>query len=187
MNRLTLWLGIIFLLIITVIGGRYLFLTGNTEIPTMTVPIERQTFNLQVTERGIVRPAKVVPIKSQISSNKAQIVWLHPEGQHVNKGVIVARFDTKPFLDKLLKAEQKLVDAKARLNAANKALQLQQEEEAGKLEAVQNKLEIARIKANDLKQGTGKLRRKKLIQKQQQAERTYFDSNGFCGWHFTIW
>jgi HlyD family secretion protein len=129
-------------------------------------------FDLTIVERGVIRPAKVEPIKSKISSNQAQIVWAYEEGESVNKGLIVARFDTKPFMDKLQKAQQDLADAEASLLAAEKALELQDEQETGKIEAAKRKLEIAQIKAQDLKEGSGRLKRRKLVQAMEQAERS---------------
>jgi RND family efflux transporter MFP subunit len=129
-------------------------------------------FDLTIVERGVIRPAKVEPIKSKISSNQAQTVWVYGEGKSVNKGFIVARFDTKPFMDKLQKAQQDLADAEASLLAAEKALELQDEQETSKIEAAKRKLEIAQIKAQDLKEGSGRLKRRKLVQAMEQAERS---------------
>ena len=119
----------------------------------------------------MLQPARVVPIKSSIVSNQAKLVWLHKEGEAVTKGEIVARFDTKPFIDEMEMAEQNLVDAKAQLVSAEKALQIQMEESEGKIEASDRELEISRIKAADLRHGAGELKRRELVQKLKQSER----------------
>ncbi|MFC1772288.1 efflux RND transporter periplasmic adaptor subunit [Pseudomonadota bacterium] len=138
-----------------------------------TIAVQRKSFALEVKERGVVRPARVVPVKSVIMSNQAKLVWLHKEGEAVKKGQIVARFDTKPFIDAMEKAEQNLADTEAQLVSAEKALLLQKEENEGKIEAANRELEIASIKADDLRHGTGQLNREELSKELNQAKRVY--------------
>ncbi len=126
---------------------------------------------LTVMERGSVRPARVAPVRSGISSNLAKIVWMQDEGNEIAAGEVIARFDGKPFQDQLHKDEQSLADARINMAAAEKSLQLQKEDEERKREDVQRKLVIARIKADDLRHGTGPLKRQQLDKKRQQAER----------------
>lgn len=135
------------------------------------VKIETRSFTLEVVDRGVVSPARISPISSQISSNQAKIVWLVKEGAVVRKGMIVARFDTKPFDDSLLKAEQAYADAQAVYLTSEKMLFLQKEEEAGKIEEAERKLEIAEIQADNTNNGSGPLKRRMLEQKLHQAER----------------
>jgi HlyD family secretion protein len=135
--------------------------------------VGRQSFRLLVTERGIVRPARITPIKSQISGNQGKLIWVIDEGMQINKGLLVARFDTKPLMDILQKAEQQLADAEAQLEVSLKSLELLKEAGKSKKEASQRKLELAGIKANDLKNGSGPLKRQQLEQVVKKAVRTY--------------
>lgn len=137
-----------------------------------TVAASRKSFALHVIERGVVKPARISPISSQISSNQAKIVWMVAEGTQVRKNMLVARFDTKPFMDSLEKAEQAYGDAQATLVASEKLLKLQQEEEDGKVEEATRKLEIARIDAENTQKGDGPLKRKVIEQKVSQAKRS---------------
>jgi multidrug efflux pump subunit AcrA (membrane-fusion protein) len=173
-KRLTpLGIGLFFLVMSTLLVAMYWFQFDEpTRFPLKTVTVSRQSFLLQVHERGHVRPARVVALKSPISSNRAKLVWLEDEGSQVDKGSIIARFDTQPFNDALEKAEQNLADAKARLQDADKALKLQEEVNQAKLEASRRKLEIAQIQAEDLRSGSGRLERAKLLMKIKQSERS---------------
>jgi len=139
--------------------------------PPAVVQVERRNFVLDIVERGVVEPARISPISSPISSNQAKIVWLIKEGTLVRKGALVARFDTKPFIDSLLQAEQAYADAQATFAASEKVLSLQQEEEAGKIGEAERRLEIARIQADNIKNGSGPLQRIVLEQKVQQEQR----------------
>lgn len=167
-----LWLGMLLLLTASLIIF-WLFWDDDHEASGQTVDIGRISFVLQVHERGVVRPARVMPVKSSIFSNQAKLVWLSDEGKAVNRGGIIARFDTKPFMDAMEKAEQALGDAKAQLTSAEKSFQLQKEENASKLEAAKRELEIANIKANDLQHGTGELMRRQLLQELHQTGRDH--------------
>ena len=133
--------------------------------------VSKRNFTTYVHERGIVKPAQIAPITSQISSNQAKIVWLVPEGTHVKKGTLVARFDSKPFMDMLEKAEQDHLDAFATFQSAQKALALQKEEEDSKIEAAKRKLEIAKVEAADILRGSGPMKRKITEQKLHQQQR----------------
>jgi HlyD family secretion protein len=132
----TLLLGGLFLLLLAGFGADFLSKAdpkvGERKISLLQVG--KKSFVLTIMERGIVSPARISPISSQISSNQAKIVWLVKEGTSVKKGTLVARFDTKPFMDSLLKAEQDFADANATFLASEKLLSLQREEESGKTE-----------------------------------------------------
>ena len=172
-NHLLPWVGSLFLLGTAFVAVLYLF-SGQDDPKSVYhyVRAELQSFKLMVTERGIVRPARVVSIKSKVASNQGKLVWLFDEGRIVNRGLLVARFDSKPLMDKLDKAEQDLADAEAQLAAELKNLELLKEEGASRLEAAGRSLEIARLKADDLKNGSGKLKRRQIAQQVLQAERT---------------
>lgn len=146
--------------------------TDSVKEPAL-VTVEKRSFMAQVVDRGIVRPGQISPISSMISSNQAKIVWLLQEGNKVSKGSIVARFDTKPFIDSLHKAEQLYGDARATHLASQKLLILQKEEEEGKIEEAKRKLEIAGIKSKNILKGSGPLKRKILVQKFNQAKRGF--------------
>ena len=157
-----LWLGII-VMITLIVGAGLTFTQPQNAISTHTrTTVQRLSFELSLQERGRVYPARVVPIKSQIASNQAKLIWKIDEGNWVNKGLIIARFDTKPFMDNLFKAEQNLLDAQATLDAAEKSLLLQQEDEMEKIDSAEKKLAVAQNQAKDLRFGSGKLKRKKL-------------------------
>ena len=82
-----LWLGLLLLVFAALLIAGYGVRSEHKTARAATNLVQRQSFSLQVHERGIVRPARVVPIKSKISSNRAKVVWLHDEGKQVTKGL----------------------------------------------------------------------------------------------------
>jgi HlyD family secretion protein len=165
-------ISILVLLAAALWSGRFLFDFGkNLPGLSVVVPVTTRSFSLTVTERGVVSPAQISPVSSQISSNQGKIVWLVKEGTNVRRGMLVARFDTKPFVDSMQKAEQAYADSQASFLVSQKLLSLQEEEEQGKIEEAERQLEIAKIKANNITNGSGPLQRKVFEQKLHQAER----------------
>jgi len=160
------------LLALAVFAAASYWSQNTSEVAVTILTVKRHSFAMQIHERGTVRPVRVAQIKSQISSNQAKLVWMHEEGLAVKRGEIVARFDTKPFNDALAVAEQTLIDSRTRLAGIEKALQLQREDNTAKLEAAKRKREIALIKSQDLREGTGALERHRRTLAIDQAERT---------------
>lgn len=134
--------------------------------------VQPRSLDFYVRERGFVRPAKVAHIKSQIESNRAQLIWMLPEGEEVKAGDLVARFDANPLLEKLEKAEQEYADSIANLESAKKLFDIEKEQKQGKLEEAKRKLEMAKIKADDIRNGSGVLERSKVEQNKVKAQRT---------------
>jgi len=169
LSRLIWLAGLCLLLVLAwAIAGR----AGQANIkPGQWTVAQKRSFDLFVHERGRVAPARVVEIRSDISSDQAQLQWLYPEGREVNAGLIIARFDNKPFEDALFKAKQEQADALARLAAAQKALELQKEEEQGKLDTARQAVELEQLKLNDLDKGSGKLKLRMLRHKVTETGR----------------
>lgn len=138
---------------------------------TNTYQVAKRSLDFKVRERGFVRPAKVVHIKSQIESNRAQLIWLKPEGDEVKQGEIVARFDANPLLEKLEKHEQEYADSVAQLESAKKLFDLEKEDQKGKLDNAKRAVDMAIIKADDIRNGSGVLDRSRVKQSMVKAQR----------------
>ena len=124
--------------------------------------VQPQTLELTVLGRGSVEPARVVPIRSPIESNRARIVWLAPEGERVAAQELIARFDKHPFVEALELAEQRAREAAAKVVRAEKALALTGEDNAGKREAAQRLVEVAEIEFEDAQKGSGPIELRRL-------------------------
>lgn len=164
--------GGILLLLMVVWEGRFFWSVAPAESSIKTyTQVTREDLSVSLIERGLLRPAKVEQIKSHISSNQAQLVWCIDEGEEVSKDQIIARFDTKPFMDRMERAEQQLADAVATLDSAGKNLAAKKVEGRGRIEAAERQLDIARIKADDVLNGSGRLQRRQLESKLEQTVR----------------
>ncbi len=161
-------------LVILLTGGILYFSSFLHEAPAqkpVSVRVVRDDLVLKIFERGLVAPARVVPVQSTISSNQALLVWLIDEGTVVSKNQLIARFDTKPFVDKLERLEQERTDLEATIAALEKAVTMKKASLQGQVDAARRRLEIATINQDDLLNGSGPLKLRSLEKNIVQAER----------------
>lgn len=140
--------------------------------------VSRERLVVSVSERGTVRPARVISIRTTLSSNRAKLIWLMEEGMDVVKGDIIARFDSQPFDEALMRAEQASVDAEAKLHNAQQGLLIHREESTAKNQAAERQRQIANLKADDQLEGSGKLQGLRLDQAVTQLQRDYLTVQG---------
>ncbi len=133
--------------------------------------VANRDLDFYVNERGYVRPANVITVKSDIDSNKAQLVWLRAEGDEVEIGEEIARFDTTPLEDIREKKELEYTDRIAQLESAKKQLVLEVENQKSKIETARKSVQLAKIKREDIEFGSGLLERSRILQNSKRAAR----------------
>ena len=98
-------------------------LDGNQRPQPVTAVMTNKTdFDVYLKGLGTVIPTNTVTVKSQVSG---QLMSVHfKEGQHVNKGDLIAEIDPRPFQVQLMQAEGQLVRDEAFLKNAESDLAL---------------------------------------------------------------
>src|SRR5665647_1258324 len=117
-------LGIIFITsYIMKLGTEKKSLDSNQRPQPVTALITKKTdFDVYLKGLGTVIPTNTVTIKSQVSG---QLVSVHfKEGQHVNKGDLIAEIDPRPFQVQLMQAEGQMARDEALLKNAETDLAL---------------------------------------------------------------
>jgi len=94
-----------------------------------------------------------------------------PEGSSVDKGEIIARFDIKPFMDDINEMKYKIKEANANLVNAQKELDIQKSRNRQTIKNIKASIEIAKIKLNDIKKGSGLIKEMELKQAVEQEAR----------------
>jgi len=90
--------------------------------PVMALMTTKTDFDVYLKGLGTVIPTNTVTIKSQVSG---QLIKVHfKEGQHVNKGDLIAEIDPRPFQVQLMQAEGQLARDEAFLKNAEADLAL---------------------------------------------------------------
>jgi len=163
---------LLFFLFVLLIGGvSYLFIKDSEKVlDHKVVEIKRCSFDLILQQRGELEASKYVKIKSKIPSNRAKIVEMVKEGEYVTKGRIIARFDIKPFMEKMDKWRYKIEEAKSGLIKAKKELDVFKNSSAEEVEKLKKSIELATLKLNDIKFGSGKI---KLDEYSKKIERDF--------------
>jgi len=164
---------LLFFLFILLIGGvSYLFVGGNEKVlDHKVVEVKRCDFDLILQQRGELEASKYVKIKSKIPSNRAKIVEMVKEGEYVTKGRIIARFDIKPFMEKMDKWRYKIEEAKSSLIKAKKELEIFKNSSVEEIEKIKKSIELAKLKLNDVKFGSGKMKLDEYDKKIKETKR----------------
>lgn len=144
--------------------------TDNSELE-MEHSVSYQSFSSLVQARGELKPARVIPIKSNISNARTKLIYLVADGSYVDKGTVIAQFDKTALMEELSAAEQGLSDAEATLTVAERSLSIQLEESEKSADNAKKTLEVSELKARALLEGESVLRRKKLGLEVKQAQR----------------
>lgn len=93
--------------------GRF---AGNAAIPVVAAPVETGSIDVVFNALGTVTPLATVTVKTQINGQITRIDF--KEGQHVNKGDLLAEIDNRPYLLQLDQAQGALRRDQALLKTA---------------------------------------------------------------------
>jgi multidrug efflux system membrane fusion protein len=124
------WVIIIVTIVIVIAGIIFIRsnMTGKKSLnserpqPVTAVMTNKADFDVYLKGLGTVIPANTVTVKSQVSG---QLMSVHfKEGQHVNKGDLIAEIDPRPFQVQLMQAEGQLARDEAFLKNAKSDLAL---------------------------------------------------------------
>ncbi|GAA6170933.1 hypothetical protein NBRC116592_06030 [Colwellia sp. KU-HH00111] len=169
-KKVTLGLIAFALLLLTIFGFSISNSSDSNDLE-MEHKVTYQTFPSLVQARGELQPARVIPIKSNISNARTKLTFLVADGSSVEKGEVVAQFDKTALLEELSAVEQGLSDAEATLSLAERSLSIQLEESEKSADSAKKTLEVAELKAKELLEGASILKRKKLGLEVKQAQR----------------
>ncbi len=161
----------IFLIIIFIILIFQLKEPEKAEVNYQVVKVSKQSFELKLIERGTLEALRFVQIKSPILSNRAKIIEMLPEGSVVKSGDIIARFDTKAFLDEVTKWEHKIKITKSNLIKAQKEIEIHKTQSKDNIEKLKKSIEIANINLDNIKNGKGVVKFNELKQRVLQEKR----------------
>lgn len=149
----------------------FLFYDAKTQEPKLVSVIEGN-ITLSLHERGVLHASRDVSVKSPIVSNRAKLVEMLPEGSKVQKGDMIARLDTKPFLDDISNWKYKIQEAEVALLKAEKELKVHQNKSIESIKKISASIEIEQLNLKNIKNGDGLNKLYGLQQKVAQANRS---------------
>ncbi len=133
--------------------------------------VKKNSFDLKLIQRGTLEASRFVQIKSSILSNRAKLVELIPEGTKVQTGMIIARFDIKPFMDDLNNWQYKFKEAQALLVKAQKEVEIHKNKTIESIEKLKKSIEIEKLSLDDINYGSGLVDFNEYQQKIEQEKR----------------
>lgn len=123
--------------------------SSNSSIPTYT--IKKDLFLVSITESGEIKAKKSIAISAPRIGSSLKIIHLVPEGNYIEAGEVVAKFDPTEVLTKLKDTEAKLEisssnKAKLLANHASQMAQMESDLKSAELSFELSKLNMEQMK-----------------------------------------
>lgn len=152
----TTTLGSLALLLVLAISSTWLFSNETQPLPGASFsPLARVTqgpFEVYVTAPATLDASQSVTLSSELPSNRAKILFLAKEGDLLDKGDIVARFDRSTFEDDVLRLEGEIKEVNATLMQARAEEVLQAQEAIRRKDELDYQVVLAGLKLSRLEQ-----------------------------------
>ena len=129
-------------------------------IPVATV--QRGSLTISIIESGTLQAVQSVTLASEITSNRAKIASLVPEGTYVQKGDLVIEFDKTPFEEEIRKLRHEISQAEAAFVEATENSKLQRVKNAGDLKDAQVNIRAAEADVQNILEGEGVIQVREL-------------------------
>lgn len=124
------------------------FRTGGWFVPEIEAavagaPVRRGPLRISVLERGNLRAADAVSLKSEIEG-QTSILWLIPEGTHVQPGDLLCELDATQLDDRRIQQDIAVRNAKAAWVKSQQTFRIQESQNASDIAAAEQQLQFAK-------------------------------------------
>jgi HlyD family secretion protein len=123
--------------------------------PPLLATVKRASFDVAITESGVLEALRSVTLCSEIPSNNAKIVYLVPEGTQVEEGDVLVSFDPTPFQEDVRKFQFQVNEAKALLDEARQEVGLEGVRAGQELRAAEHAVRLAELQLENVLKGEG--------------------------------
>lgn len=106
-------------------------------------PVRRGPLRISVLERGNLRAADAISLKSEIEG-QTSILWLIPEGTHVKEGDLLCELDATGLEDKRIQQDIAVRNARAAWVKSQQTYKIQQSQNASDIAQAEQKLQFAK-------------------------------------------
>ena len=137
--------------------------------PVLPAAVEKKTFDVKITESGVLDALRSVTLSSEIPSNNAKIIYLVPEGTQVAAGDVAVRFDPTPFQADVQKFQFQLNEAKAALKEVAEEAELEKIRAEKERKAAQHTVRLAELELENVMKGDGPVTLEDMRAKSVQA------------------
>jgi len=143
--------------------------------PGLVAGAGKASFDVVISESGVLEALQSVTLCSEIPSNNAKIVYLVPEGIQVAKGDVLVRFDPTPFQDDIQKYQYQVNEALAMLEEAQQEVELEKVRAQQERRAAKHAVRLAQLQLENVLKGEGPVQleeaRNAMVQAKTKMER----------------
>ena len=141
----------------------------------LLAPVTRKSFDIRITESGVLEALHSVTLSCTIPSNNARIIYIVPEGSQVDKGDVLVRFDPSPFEADVQKYTSQLAAQTAAAKEAEESLELEKLAAQRERGAAAHEIRLAELRLENVLKGEGIVSleeaNSKMVQSQALLER----------------
>lgn len=129
---------------------------GNTSSgdKPLSVLVSRGTLRIVVTERGNLESVKTVDGTCELAGYQNKIIQLTPEGNHVEKGEIVCRFDSAEIDKNIAQQEIKAKQASAKIETSRQEVEIAKNKGESEIIAATVELQLGELDLEMYQKGT---------------------------------
>lgn len=138
------------------------------DLPPVTT-VQVTDLNIEVDTIGTLDASRSHTISSSIRGDRGKIIYLSKDGDHVQKGDILARLDPTPFDKEARQQEVKVQELEAALDASKQVLEFEKNQAEQTVTAAEYNLKVAELELSQLIDGTGPIQ---LAQYKEELEKS---------------
>ncbi|TGD75325.1 HlyD family efflux transporter periplasmic adaptor subunit [Mangrovimicrobium sediminis] len=152
--------------------------SGNSAAPMQVLfepvaSVRQAPFEARVLAGAELDAAQSVLLSSDLPSNRAKAVFLVPEGELVQAGDVVARFDPTTFREELENIDHEIREQQIKLQQAQADLALHENGAGDRAAQLEHDIEVARLRLESLDQASIPIR---IAQAEKEARRAQAES-----------
>jgi multidrug resistance efflux pump len=138
-----------------------------------TAIAESGPFDIYVVETATLDAKQSVTLSSSLPSDRAKIIYLVPEGEYLERGDLVARFDPAPFESDIQRYRNEIVEAQAFLKQSQAELKLQEHNGEDRVQTLDYQIELAKLRITKLLEADFPARIDRARQAEEKAGADY--------------
>ena len=146
---------------------------ATTAIGIPTARVLDGVFDIYIIESATLDARQSVTLASELPSNKAKVLALAPEGDLIEQGEVVVKFDPTPFEEDIAKIENDLEEQRAKLTQEEADLTLLEGDDTNRLADLQYQVELAQLKLTTLQEGSVPIRLARVENDLSQARANF--------------
>jgi HlyD family secretion protein len=175
-GKTTLIVAGILVIVALVAAGAFAVRSGGRDVDPAQAgdlfQVSPNSFEIVITTNGELQPASQIELRND-TGRDGVITYIVPEGQTVEPGEVLVRFNPEQIDRELTTETQQLESARSDYVAASESLEIQKNENASALRKAELDLELAKLELQQWEEGDLVARRKELDLRIETTERDY--------------